>query len=1273
MEEKDFVVTSREYWNRRFDSGDWETNQGAQQTRYFYSLLVTLLPDWLKDRIRSENLSITDFGCAEGQGIPILNAELGGHITGVDISDIAIETAKAIYEQFHFEIGDVWQYSQETDVAVLSNIAEHFPDPYELLRKISKIVKKYIIVMVPLEENNLMAEHCFTFRYQNIPVQIEDFQLIHFAEHDCRKDSEQLFFAKQVLIVYAKEKSTRKDLKIAQMDGLLGSMQAEQIKEHKIPTELLRNIETGQAKACELSELVLKHTTAIHEEAGQQDKATWEHIEKQTKKILKANQINMHHQAKVAYDTVDRVLKAVELRQKNDQLTKAIQETDRKYAELVSQFNNLNDVYGYTVAENVQIKQSRTFRAAELQKKLLQKLHLVGLLKFLLCVLRHGPKEAMRQWKERKQAVRVAKDQQLLLVADSVQSEALSPDEQWREAHRKICQARIQEEWTEVTKRAAAVIDGGSYKGIVVYPLAVHWEPVQRPQHLLRCFARNGYLCFFCEPSTERKTIDQIEENLYIIYGEEYLLPALQNKYPIVLVTYHNQSVFCDMLPQKYLWFDVLDNLDFFDRGNEKSAQEIYQRLQRRAQLVTYSADNLKQFITSRKDALKLNNAVCIEDFLKYGTLEKIDELEQVKARGKKIVGYYGAIEEWFDQEAIKVILEKTDFEVVLIGRCGIDLSGLKDDRLHIIGAVPYTALRSYTRYFDVAMIPFRVNDLTNSVSPVKFFEYAAQEKPILSSDIHEMRAYQCNMVQIYHDYEELVGKLYQLLKQVDRTELRQIASENTWEIRATAVLERINQSPQGLCTLSDFTSSGMVSVESVTFFKYDGTTYYSGGAERYLLDLDEICREMGIYFRIYQYASYPWVRFYNNTEVVGLAAEKNDVNEYNVQLIEEMASKFARETRLRGAVNIYSPFYIIDEKDTIPSIGISHGISWDSEWNHFTDGSTFWQINKNIIDAAELCGHMISVDTNTCNWFQTLDYNIGRKLCYVPNYVNNQEFCPRENFEQLRDPIIITYPRRLYGARGLYIALEILDDVLTKYPNVEFHFVGKGFENDIKHVQKKVNQWNGRVKMYSRPPNEMCEVYQQTDITLIPTMYSEGTSLSCLEALSSGNAVICTRIGGLTDLILDGYNGLLVEPNGEALKQAVFSLLDHPEKIAELKRNAILTAQAFSKEKWKAQWKQTILESIGDRPVKQYEDSKRCWIELSNVDHIKRLEVLKAIRKYLEDHYYVYVACNRNPFKMSSYKRLQFVDANEDIYFEPEVWIRSDDLFHLEGDSACS
>ena len=104
-----------------------------------------------------------------------------------------------------------------------------------------------------------------------------------------------------------------------------------------------------------------------------------------------------------------------------------------------------------------------------------------------------------------------------------------------------------------------------------------------------------------------------------------------------------------------------------------------------------------------------------------------------------------------------------------------------------------------------------------------------------------------------------------------------------------------------------------------------------------------------------------------------------------------------------------------------------------------------------------------------------------------------------------------------------------------------------------------------------------MPSIYQSTDISLVPTIYAEGTSLSVLEAMATGNVVIATNIGGLPNLVLDGYNGLLINPTGRDLMIALDRVLSDKKLRTQISDNAIHVAQAFDKKIWIQRWENII------------------------------------------------------------------------------------------------
>lgn len=375
---------------------------------------------------------------------------------------------------------------------------------------------------------------------------------------------------------------------------------------------------------------------------------------------------------------------------------------------------------------------------------------------------------------------------------------------------------------------------------------------------------------------------------------------------------------------------------------------------------------------------------------------------------------------------------------------------------------------------------------------------------------------------------------------------------------------------------LANYNNANNITVKASTFLDYKGTNYYSGGAERYLVDLHEVCKKMGYNLDIYQNADIPYFRKFNNINVIGMATKKVPLN-YSMEYIKEQAKNYTCATRYFSQLHIYSAFFECYPYCIGPSIGISHGVAWDSPMCKKTNGEDFWLRNERMIESAAMCDKMVSVDTNTANWFQTVDYELGnQRVKVIPNYVDTNEFYPNKTKEN-NDKIVITYPRRLYEPRGMYLLLDIIDDLFKKYPNIEIHFVGKGFDEDVQNIKNKIAKYPDRIFCYSQTPDRMHEVYKKSDISLVPTLYSEGTSLSCLEAMATENIVISTRIGGLTDLIINGYNGYLIEPTKESLLKTLESVLDNYDKQEIIKKRARETAEVFNKNRWSQSWTEII------------------------------------------------------------------------------------------------
>ncbi|MCL2110077.1 glycosyltransferase family 4 protein [Microgenomates group bacterium] len=346
-------------------------------------------------------------------------------------------------------------------------------------------------------------------------------------------------------------------------------------------------------------------------------------------------------------------------------------------------------------------------------------------------------------------------------------------------------------------------------------------------------------------------------------------------------------------------------------------------------------------------------------------------------------------------------------------------------------------------------------------------------------------------------------------------------------------------------------------------FFDSNGTNYFSGGAERYCRDLTALFLQQKFKVILIQCGNEKkdiWIKKQWGMTIVGIPANYNDY----LKIIAKLKS---------SRLSIYSGYTHWGKQGDIhqPSILISHGVTWDTPHQNL-DKKWLHQILQKFT-------HIVSVDTNTLSYLRStfsreLTYDT-KEFSYIPNYVDHQIYHPIEKKQNLTSQKIrICFPRRLSDERGYWLFAPLVPTILNKYQQVEVHFVGFAHGQKINnHLNGLLKKYKGRVKHSLIDQNKMQLIYQQSDISLIPTLYSEGTSLSCLEAMACKNTVIATNIGGLTNLIIDEFNGILVNPNASELLKAIYKVLDSPKLREQLSNNAVSVSKVFSKEKWIAKW----------------------------------------------------------------------------------------------------
>jgi glycosyltransferase involved in cell wall biosynthesis len=715
---------------------------------------------------------------------------------------------------------------------------------------------------------------------------------------------------------------------------------------------------------------------------------------------------------------------------------------------------------------------------------------------------------------------------------------------------------------------------------LVIYPLSYPIELTQRPNHIFRALAENGYQCIVLSIDANAPFFREIAPNVHLTNLFAAVISYLSNKQVILYITYPFYSYIPNHLRPSTVVYDVLDDLSVFSLNCEAMKSD-HSNLLESSDVVLFSSQEL---LNTNRDAVRgraclVTNGVWVKDFV----LES--DSRQRKAdfrrhRNEYVIGYHGAITELLDWELLENLAQMPGVRLVLIGPIAHfdsvaagDSQSVKErvltcDQVTHIQTVPYFELKYYLAGFDAGIVPFVINEQTAPVSPLKLFEYMAMGLKVFATPTKTLSAYAefitvAESSRILVLVQEAINNRAIAECHIDYSK---VLNEVDWGTQLKPVIALLEERTAS----SSPKSAKTVDIVNVNFYDWDGATLYKGGAERYVYDLASILKEDGWSPRILQVANRSFEKQFRGIPVIGVETG----NGHNLRRV----SKAYREVCRDSDLVIASPGDLACELSGLKVIAINHGIHWDHKYKSLESAAV--SEYRNIFDALKRASAFVAVDTNFINWVRTYDYTLAQKLTYIPNYFDGKVFFPTpKNFE---GNIRILYPRRLYEPRGIFITLKAFHYLFQKHGGIELHLVGQANAEDARIVSEFCAQYEGRVIWEELDREDMCKAYRASHIVLIPTLYAEGTSLSCLEAMATNNAIIATHIGGLPNLVVDGFNGFLISPTAEALIRSVESLLVDRGLMQSMASKGIELVAAFEKNRWSCRWRSIITEMTG-------------------------------------------------------------------------------------------
>lgn len=169
---------------------------------------------------------------------------------------------------------------------------------------------------------------------------------------------------------------------------------------------------------------------------------------------------------------------------------------------------------------------------------------------------------------------------------------------------------------------------------------------------------------------------------------------------------------------------------------------------------------------------------------------------------------------------------------------------------------------------------------------------------------------------------------------------------------------------------------------------------------------------------------------------------------------------------------------------------------------------------------------------------------------------------CQVKTDYSLHDPVELIHVGRFYPQKNHEAILEALVLLHQRGISARVRLFGEGPRMEELREKAASLGLAGQV-VFEGVTDNVFSPMNRADIFVLPSKW-EGIPMTVIEAMGTGLPVIASRVGGLGDMVSSGYSGLLIAPTGEALAQAVETLVKDPQLREALGKNALQKAQAF-------------------------------------------------------------------------------------------------------------
>ncbi|MDF1869044.1 MAG: glycosyltransferase [Phycisphaerales bacterium] len=390
-----------------------------------------------------------------------------------------------------------------------------------------------------------------------------------------------------------------------------------------------------------------------------------------------------------------------------------------------------------------------------------------------------------------------------------------------------ISQNELNPESVQPIEQGAFEIDSVP-EAVIVFGVIDWFFRHQRPQHLAEQLALRGHRVFYVSPqfvntpnpgyeheqipihdndtgADAHAVVHQIrfhvagsppiyncnlasDQHAQILNGLRNLLLDFEIGQTVSMVQHPAWQSFAASLPNARMVYDCMDHHTGFGDIAE-NMESLEEKLFTGADLTIVTSNWLRQFAEPKAQRIAMIRNAC--DYEHFAAIA-----DQSGDDDRPVIGYYGAVADWFDVDLVrKVALAYPKCTVLIVGAdtCGAReaLSDLAN--VEMTGEVSYTKLPDLVKRMDVCMIPFILSDLILATNPVKVYEMFAAGKPVVSTDLPELHIGELDgLVHCAKSHDEFIHMIADALDNKNdhqlRDQRRAFAAQNRWSDRSIAL-----------------------------------------------------------------------------------------------------------------------------------------------------------------------------------------------------------------------------------------------------------------------------------------------------------------------------------------------------------------------------------------------------------------------------------------------------------------------------------------------------